>query len=435
MTGTGGSGGPSRSGGVSSAGGSTGSGGASRSGGAASAGGSIGSSGASDGGVLEPLPEGFFLIGVFGQSAKNPPGPAVWSGRGVNTYVGDGDGEQYVSIAEWDSIANANGLKVIRKASSDPSQDIGNTTLLAWQQPDEPDVEGGNLSGACAPFTGQYPCTLMCQSNFQKWRAADSTRPIFVNFSGSDVLGSAACNFCNGPGDAVSPDGCGGTYPQAAQCYPNLLATADWISEDMYPVTGWMPADLRGDLSAIGKVLDKLAGWTDKPLYAIIETSNQHLTGAGVGNRGVTPDEFRAEVWDAIIHRARGIIYFPFDVGPTTWSYDTTPANVVAEMTKQNALMTQLAGTLQGEINPSAIAATVASPLEAGWRRTDGASYFFVLNLSNTQVKGASVSLKGVGAATSATVYNESPMRSVTLSGASFTDDFGPYELHVYVVN
>jgi hypothetical protein len=141
-----------------------------------------------DGGVLEPLPEGFFLIGVFGQSAKNPPGPAVWSSRGVNTYVGDGDGEQYVSIEEWDSIANANGLKVIRKPSSDPSQDIGNTTLLAWQQPDEPDVEGGNLSGACAPFTGQYPCTLLCQSNFQKWRAADSTRPIFVNFSGSDVL-------------------------------------------------------------------------------------------------------------------------------------------------------------------------------------------------------------------------------------------------------
>ena len=61
------------------------------------------------------------------------------------------------------------------------------------------------------------------------------------------------------------------------------------------------------------------------------------------------------------------------------------------------ALITQLASTLQGEINPSTIAATVPSPLKAGWRRTDGMSYFFVLNISNTQVNGASVALTGVG--------------------------------------
>jgi hypothetical protein len=389
----------------------------------------------SDGAVLQPLPEGFFLIGVFGQSAKNPPGPAVWKSRGVNTYVGDGDGEQYVSIEEFDSIANANGLKVIRQPSSDPAKDIGNTTLLAWIQPDEPDVEGNNLGSGCSPFTGQYPCTLLCQSNFQSWRAVDPTRPIFINFSGNDVIGSSSCNYCNGAGDMVDPNGCNGTYPEAEQCYPRLLPTADWISEDIYPVTGWMLDELRGNLSAVGKALDKLAGWTDKPLYAIIETSNQHLTvgTSTAGLRGVTPDEFRAEVWDAIIHRASGVIYFPFDVGPNTWAYDATPADVAAEMTKQNALITQLAGALQGEINPSAIAATVASPLEAGWRSTNGASYFFVLNLSNTQVNGASVSLTGVGAATSATVFNESP-RSVTLSAGSFTDDFGPYQLHVYTV-
>jgi hypothetical protein len=385
--------------------------------------------------VLKPLPEGFFLIGVFGQSAKNPPGPVVWKSRGINTYVGDGDGEQYVSIAEFDSIANANGLKVIRQPSKDPTKDIGNTILLAWMQPDEPDVEGNNINNGCSPYTGQYPCTLECQANFQAWRAADPTRPIFINFSGSDVFGDSSCNYCNGAGDMVDPKGCNGTYPEAAQCYPRLLATGDWISEDIYPVTGWMVPELNGSLSAVGKVLDKLTGWTDKPIYAILETSNQHLPASGstAGQRGVTPDEFRGEVWDAIIHRARGVIYFPFDVGANSWSYDATPPDVVAEMTRQNALITQLAGTLQGEINPSTIAATVPSPLEAGWRRTDGVSYFFVLNLSNTQVNGASVALMGVGAATSATVFNESS-RSANLSGGKLTDDFAPYALHIYVV-
>jgi hypothetical protein len=68
-----------------------------------------------------------------------------------------------------------------------------------------------------------------------------------------------------------------------------------------------------------------------------------------------------------------------------------------------------------------------------GRRRTDGVSYFFVLNLSNTQVNGASVALTGVGAAKGATVFNESS-RSVTLSGGKLTDDFAPYALHIYVV-
>lgn len=74
--------------------------------------------------------------------------------------------------------------------------------------------------------------------------------------------------------------------------------------------------------------------------------------------------------------------------------------------------------------NPAAVA--------LGWRRTD-CRIFFVLNLSNTQVNGASVALTGVGAAASGTVFNESS-RSVTLSGGKLSDDFAPYALHIYVV-
>ena len=146
----------------------------------------------------------------------------------------------------------------------------------------------------------------------------------------------------------------------------------------------------------------------------------------------MTPSQFRAQIWNAVIHGARGIVFFPFDVGETPWSYDTTPSDVIDEMRIQSALITQISLPLQGEINPSGFSASVEAPLEAGWRDTEEAAYFLVLNLSGSPIDNITVTLTGVSDATAAEALNES--RSLVLTQGVLTDTFGPHQLHIYVV-
>lgn len=112
------------------------------------------------------------------------------------------------------------------------------------------------------------------------------------------------------------------------------------------------------------------------------------------------------------------------------FKYDVTPPAVAAEMTRQDATITKLAGVLQGTINPSPLGAAAPSPLQVAWRSSAGHSYFFVLNLSPRAVNNQKIALRGVGPATSATVYGEN--RTVPISSNTITDNFGPYAVHIY---
>jgi len=54
------------------------------------------------------------------------------------------------------------------------------------------------------------------------------------------------------------------------------------------------------------------------------------------------------------------------------------------------------------------------------------------LNKTDQAMANQVIKLRGVGAATSATVASES--RTVSISNSSMSDSFGPYEAHVYIV-
>ena len=84
------------------------------------------------------------------------------------------------------------------------------------------------------------------------------------------------------------------------------------------------------------------------------------------------------------------------------------------------------------EIDPSSISAKLNTPLEATWRIYNGKSYFFVFNMSPNALSAQSVTLNGIAPSAAANVEGEG--RSVALQNASLTDNFAPYELHVYSV-
>jgi len=314
----------------------------------------------------------------------------MWKSRGVNTVVVVPDGN---SEKAWNKAAIRDGLYEIRAPADDPASDVGNQNLLAWALPDQPD-----------DVISQIPYARV-QRTYRAWKRMDPRLPVYINFNGQFNQHDLKTN------------------ASGAAWYHQYVKGANWITSDLYPVNNGQG----NDLGVIGREvaqLRQLAG--SKPVFVFIESGAYDAR-----NPVITPGQFRGEVWEAIIHGARGIFYFPVQVTPH-FKYDVTPPAVAAEMTRQDATITKLAGVLQGTINPPSLGAVAPPPLQVAWRSSSGHSYFFVLNLSPQAADHQIIALRGTGSAASATVYGEN--RTVQISDGTITDNFGPYAVHIYQV-
>ena len=179
--------------------------------------------------------------------------------------------------ATWSAKARAAGFHYMREADV-TSTDAADPYLLAYVNPiDEPDIHTPDA----------YAASIQ---TYQYLKSINPNIPVMNTYSGGKVIGweSAA--------------------PTVAQ-YQSMFAATDWMAAAMYPVTGW---NMPENTAAIGLTLDKAkAAAPGKRQFAYIETGNQHLPWTGPNERGVTPDEFRGEIWNAVIHGANGIVYFP----------------------------------------------------------------------------------------------------------------------------
>jgi hypothetical protein len=289
----------------------------------------------------------------------------------------------------------------MRTPRSPATADIGSSRLLAWTQPDEPDG-----------IYSQVPYQTI-QQQYNTWKSVDPSRKVLINFVGATCsgLGGMFCQYDTR------------TNESGVTWYRKYAAGADWLSADTYPVNnGGSLTDIRNEVKAL-KQID-----SNKPSFVYIESGDYNTSDS---HPGPSADQFRGEVWSAIINGVRGIFYFTARVTPS-FQFDVTSPAVATEMTKQHATITQLSQVLQGTINPSSIGATVPSPLEVGWRNAPSGKYFMVLNLSASTLSGQVTSLTGTGLASSATVYGEN--RNVSISGGKITDNFGPYAVHIYQV-
>lgn len=161
------------------------------------------------------------------------------------------------------------------------------------------------------------------------------------------------------------------------QTYDGWISAANWVSADIYPVSALDRPDLLdltpGAPSAIGAVQDLLAQWSSsRPRYEFIEASQQFPASQA---RAPTPDEFRGEIWDSIIHGVHGIIYFP----SSTHAVDAVPPNISTEMVTQDRLLARLDPML---VSPGTRPAA-PPPFEVATRTYCGVTYTITLNLSD----------------------------------------------------
>ena len=125
----------------------------------------------------------------------------------------------------------------------------------------------------------------------------------------------------------------------------------------------------------------------------------------------------RAESWLSIAGGAHAIGYFP-----NNWT-----AAVGAAIARTNREIDNLVSVL---VEPN-IAASVAvgSSVKAGAREHNGAVYVIAVNAS----RGSSSATITVPALADRALRTLDGLHTVTASGGSFTDSFGPLEVRIYI--
>ncbi len=251
---------------------------------------------------------------------------------------------------------------------------IGGPGVIGWYYPDEADLKG--LTGATLP---QFP-TL---DQTARLRVLTVTNHFYSR-----------------------------TAPLAAGrgVYPGLIAKADVIGFDLYPLQEFCRADWLPDVAAAQRELVRLA--RGRPTFQWIEAQTWKCPQAGLR---VTPPTVRLESWLSVIGGARGIGFFPAD-----WDPALTPA--IAAIAKEVAA---LGGALLAPGRP----ASALAPVLASARSLGGALYVIAANPTRRSVS-PSIRAAGLNGRT-LEVLEEG--RTVASSGDSFEDGFGPYAVHLYV--
>jgi hypothetical protein len=331
-----------------------------------------------------------FVIGIWYPPVASMP---VWKARGINTAIGYEHQSNSVSLEEWINTAAANELFTIRQPRPAIEEDAGDPYLLAWMHIDEPDLKKIDP----APLLDEYA----------RWKKAAPARPVFLSVSGGGVL------FKKTP----------------RSMYQDYFQTADWIANDFYPITGWNQPTWIPRLGEAVELCRKLS--KGKPQFAFIETSSQQLAWMPRETRGVTPDELRAEIWHAVIHGVRGIVYFPQQFNP--FVYDATPTPVSVEMARQNRVLAEMGETIASPLNPGGLRLASEPPIEVGWRTlSDGKFCAFALNLSDKPVRQHPVRVSLAN--DEAFRVTSGDGRVLTSYPQQFTDDFAPYEIRMYTL-
>jgi hypothetical protein len=111
---------------------------------------------------------------------------------------------------------------------------------------------------------------------------------------------------------------------QGRGIYPGLIAKADMVGFDLYPLQNWCRPERLVDVYFSQRELVELA--KGKPTFQWIEAAG--MTCPHDGPTAVTPATVRAESWLAIAGGAKGLGFFP----PAAWTGDVGEA--IAEVTE-----------------------------------------------------------------------------------------------------
>ena len=200
--------------------------------------------------------------------------------------------------------------------------------------------------------------------------------------------------------------------PQGRGMYPGLVATADVLGFDLYPLQNWCRFDSFGDV--FDSQLDLVAMARGKPTFQWIEARQMDCSGAELDP---TPETLRAEAWLSIAGGAHAIGYFP-----NNWS-----AAVGSAIAQVNHEVSTLTPALVEP--PIAASASLGSTIKVGARDHNGAVYVIAVNASRTPATATIT----VPALVDRTLITLDGQNKVTAKDGAFTATFAPLEARIYI--
>jgi hypothetical protein len=342
----------------------------------------------------------FFPIAVWLQDPANAP---RFQAAGINLYVGLWEGPTQPQL---DALAKT-GMRVICGQNKVGLENRANPIIVGWMHGDEPDN---------AQWAGRYGppvSTDKVRRYYEEIRAADPSRPVLLN------LGQGVAH------DDYIGRGIRRNHPED---YAQYVKGCDIASFDIYPVVHFDPA-IAGKLEFVATGVERLVKWNaGKPVWNCIECT--HIDNP---KAKATPAQVRAEVWMSLVHGSRGLIYFVHQFKPVF----REPAllddpEMLAAVTAINRQIRELAPVLNSPTiaNGVTIRSSVNSvPIAGMVKRQGDATYVFAVGMRNQPAQGT-IKIVGLANKASAEVLGEA--RNIAVNGGEFTDDFKPYEVHLY---
>jgi hypothetical protein len=348
----------------------------------------------------------FFPIAVWLQDPANAP---RYKAAGFNLYIGLWQGPTEAQLA----ALRAADMPVICERNDVGMAHLSDPIIAGWMHQDEPD----NAQPIKDPNTGKEsygPCVPpeRIVAEYTAWKAIDSTRPIMLNL-----------------GQGVANDGWIGRGTGAKlDDYRTYVRGGDIVSFDVYPVAG-LDKDGPNLLWYVPKGVDRLKGWAGatKPIWNCIECTRID------GPAKATPHQVRAEVWMSLIHGSQGLIYFVHQFKPKFDEHallDDPP--MLAEVTAINRQIRELAPVLNSPSVDNGVMTQSSSPdapIDAVMKRQGNTVYIFAVGMRNASAH-SEFSVQGLPRNAKVEALGEN--RVIPIRNGRFTDDFQPYDVHLY---
>lgn len=349
--------------------------------------------------------ENYFPIAVWLQSANKID---AYKTIGINVQAGLYLGPTAQQLSDY----TAGQLPVYCSQDSTGLTDTNSSIIQAWTLQDEPDnAQSDGNGGYGPPIT---PAVIVGQYNTIK--ANDSTRPIFLNL-----------------GQGVAWDGWWGrgTRTNHPEDYAQYAQGADILSYDIYP-KNINASDVKDKIWLVAYGVDRLRLWSNysKPVWAVVET-----THCGSEGNGPSAEDVKAEVWMAIIHGARGIMYFCHVFSPSFIEAGLlADSNMSSSVSAINMQITSLAPILNTQSvgnGVTTLSSNSSIPVDTMLKRHGGYTYLFAVSMraGNTT---ATFTMRDFPSAATAEVLGES--RSISVSSGVLVDTFSDFEVHIYKI-
>ena len=353
-----------------------------------------------------PADPSYFPIAVW---LQNPRNAERYKAAGINLYVGLWRGPTTNQLAELQKA----GMPVICAQNARGLEHKENPIIVGWMHNDEPDNAQSLGRGK-----GWGPPVLpeVIVRDYEKMRAADPTRPVFLNLG----QGVAYDNYIGR-----------GVRRNRMEDYPEYVKGSDIVSFDIYPVVHEKP-EIAGKLEFVARGVERLRNWTrgEKVVWNCIE-----CTHIGNPDKKATPEQVRAEVWMSLIHGSRGIVYFVHQFKPTEREAALLDdAEMLAAITGINRQIRTLAPVLNSASVTNAVTVRTSRtevPIAQMVKRHGGVTYVFAAAMRNEGTR-ATFTLGAAAKATTAEVLEEA--RTIPIRNGEFADDFGPYGMRLYKI-